>query len=229
MTLLAHLGFADTGTGANLTSSALDTSGGNFLIVCVSGAGAGAASVSDNKTNSWTQVSAIPTGAVPSTIFYAYNATCGTGHTFTIVQSGIYPSVQIQAHNNISTTAPADPNNSNQSAAAATIQPGSVTPTADGELIVVVAGGNWSGTVTIDSSFTITDQHVGTGGSCYAGAAAYLYQTPAAGINPTWSDASTNLYSAVVATFKAPGGAPPPPIDTVPLIRSQALKRSSFF
>jgi len=82
-------------------------------------------------------------------------------------------------------------------------QPGSITPTANNELIVTLFGdSNCSSIPTIDSGFTITDAIAYNGSSNYGGAVAYLFQNTATAINPAWSITSSGNTVSSIASFK---------------------------
>ncbi len=79
-------------------------------------------------------------------------------------------------------------------------QPGAVTPTQSGELILTAIGGLWN-SVTIDSGFTILDQIAV--GSNFALGVGYLIQGAAATVNPTWTmTGSAQQGGANIITFK---------------------------
>jgi hypothetical protein len=88
-------------------------------------------------------------------------------------------------------------------ASGATVQPGSVTPTVDGEVLVAGYSGYFADVSSIDSSFTITDQFSSSGGHHLTTAAAYKIQTAASAENPTWTLGGSNINAAGIATFKA--------------------------
>ena len=82
---------------------------------------------------------------------------------------------------------------------------GSVTPSEDNELVVSgvsIADGS-SGTYAVDSGLTITDQILASAGNFEGGGLAYIIQTSAGAVNPTWSWTGSVNSAAVIATFKA--------------------------
>lgn len=200
--LVAHVGAVST-TSNNVTSAAIDTTGANLLVLVLSDSD-GSTVISDSKSNTWTSAVG-PTGPSPKVrIFYAKNPTVGTGHTFTGTSSAKFPSIYASAFSGADTTAPLDQINSATSPGAASLQPGSVTPSANGELLVTGFTTNSSDTMSIGSSFTLLDQHGTVGGQAFGGGSAYLVQATAAAINPTWSDGSgSGLDGVAIATFKA--------------------------
>src|SRR4051812_9792279 len=89
------------GSGANGgTSGAIDTSGANFLVAVVASYSVGDTTVTDSKSNTWTQLTArdeINTTLVRNRIWYAKNATVGSGHTFSDAVSSSFPSICVAA------------------------------------------------------------------------------------------------------------------------------------
>jgi hypothetical protein len=82
---------------------------------------------------------------------------------------------------------------------------GSVTPSAANELVVTAEGQGAAGgsPFTINLGFTITDQKAQVGGQADGGGLAYLIQTTATAVNPTWTGVSNGNMVVTIATFKA--------------------------
>jgi hypothetical protein len=200
-TPIAHLGEALGGGG---TTTAIDTTGANFLVVTPGGNYSGGA-VTDSYGNSWAGLNiATNMFSGQAQIFYARNATVGTGHTFSI--SGGDLSVAVTAWSG-SAASPFDV----QNAANNSVQPGSITPTNNNELLITatVDAGTYIET-GIDSGFAISDAVAGAPGSSYAIAQAYLVQTSAAAVNPTWTGGGGGGYQGTVIAAFAPASSPPP-------------------
>jgi hypothetical protein len=85
------------------------------------------------------------------------------------------------------------------------LQTGSVTPSENNEVLIAGTGIEGTGrTATINSSFTITDGIAGDGATRMGGYAAYLIQTTATAVNPTWTySGAVTRVAANIATFKA--------------------------
>lgn len=178
------------------TSAAVDTTGATLLIA-VASTFVNPTTVSDSKGNSWTALTLRGTGSAVQ-LFYAVNPTVGTGHTFT--DGGFnFGTVCYAAFSGVDAVSPYDTDTGGH--AAGNVQPGSITPAANNELLV--AGLCWypSNTVSIDSGFSITDQRDYTGNM--GSALAYLVQGAAAAVNPTWSASSSFTdAAAAMAAFK---------------------------
>jgi len=82
-----------------------------------------------------------------------------------------------------------------------TVQPGSVTPTASGELIITGIGYGAGTSASVDSGFN-TPLNSAPGSHSTGGAMAYLVQAVAAAINPTWTVGAADKCTAVIATFE---------------------------
>jgi hypothetical protein len=189
------------------TTGSLDTTGATLLVAVCTYAGS-PTGVTDSKGNTWTALTAYANSGVTTRIYYVNSntPTVGTGHTFTLNGTGIAAVINVVAFSGTASS-PFDLENGANSLSASTIQPGSVTPTANDSIIVTgFSGGNtFGGAATINSGFTITDQSPLTGGVNYGSAAAYLIQGTLAAVNPTWTLGSTvsNIASSVAVFKKA--------------------------
>ncbi len=163
--------------------------------------------MADSKGNTWTQLTGYNTGADAYVkVWYVANPIVGTGHTFTVGTGGsVDASAYIAGFSGVVTSAPFDQQNGATVASSATIQPGSITPTqADCLIICGLSSYDASAlTATINSGFTITDQAGFSSGNYFGGGLAYLVQSTASAVNPTWAAGSsfTNA-AAAIASFK---------------------------
>lgn len=209
ITLGAHTCAGSTG-GADITSSAINTSGASLLVMFVASYSAVALpTITDSKGNTWTPRTRYGPGTAlsSSAFFYAENPMVGSGHTFTATGPGVndFPQICIIAFSGTATSSVYDTENGNNgSTGASSIQPGSVTPSQNNE--VVVTGFTSINTMTagINGGFTISDQASNVPSQHFGGGIAYLIQTSAAAANPTWTLGETVDVSASIATFKAP-------------------------
>lgn len=188
-------------TDSNIaTTSAVDTTGANFIALVVTNDN-GAEAVSDSKGNTWTPVAAA-IGANPLLrMFYCFNPNVGSGHTFTNDPANpSFPSIAMQAFSGV-VTSPLD-----QHSEASAVQPGSITPSEDGEVVITAAVNNGTGHELVNSPFDVNQTADLNGdANSYTISMAYEIQTTATARNPTW----TNLggIQTVIASFKAdPGG-----------------------
>lgn len=192
-------------SSGGFATSAVDTTGANFIVVSVSSAVIGGSTVptlSDNKSNTWTSLTGYTVGASRHTIFYVLSPTVGTGHTFTTSGTNIYPAIIVRAFSGVSSY------DSQQSGATGTSSPlatGSVTPSANGALILTGICGDPGATHSYPSGFTggINIPQDSLSGFNIQGSSAYLIQTTAAAINPSWSWTGSHTSAATsVAVFK---------------------------
>ena len=189
------------------TSSAINTTGASLLVIvefCYNGPDPASYSPNDSKSNSWHYIQTYTGNHTSIGIWYAWAPTVGTSHTFSAPSGCSYGHIDITAYSGVQTLSnPLDKQNGYGVSKAATIQPGSITPTVNGELIVsACASVLSSGAVTVDSGFAV--QNSWTNNSVYF-SDAYLVQSTAAAINPTWTvPGYSGSYGevAVVASFK---------------------------
>jgi hypothetical protein len=132
-------------------------------------------------------------------IWCAANPAVGSGHTATINGSTVGSS--FSAWSGTATTC-ADVTNHASCANCTSLQPGSVTPAQNNELVITAvatlpAGGTW----TIASGFTVLDQVAASSGVNDGVMVDYQIQTTATAANPIWTGGSEDT-GAVIATFK---------------------------
>ncbi len=198
---------------AAAVSGTMNATGATFLVAWVSQANlfpVGIATVTDSTSaNSWTALapqSGGATGDVAGCLFYTLNPTV-TSSMRVIATPGAANSgvgISVSAYSGAKVSGVFDQQNGTTSASTTvgTIQPGSVTPSEDSELVVTGFTGV-SEAATINSGFTITDAAAVAPGAAYANAMAYKIQTSAAAVNPTWSVVTPQVAATAIATFKA--------------------------
>lgn len=171
-----HAGIAQGGG----TTGAIDTTGANLLVLFAGSFQVNGPSftVSDSKNNVWTLLSGNNNGGV----WYSINATSGPGHTFTVGSSG-YPPIIAQAFSGVQGL------DTGVFSTAGSAQPGPVTPSAPGSLLVTFNENDDPNapTPSIDTGFTVTDSVPYNAGVNYGGAGGYLIQSVPAAVNPTWT------------------------------------------
>jgi hypothetical protein len=202
---------ATGGTANTVTSGSINTTGANLLIVSVSWYPAGGADVttvelSDSKGNTWTQLNLAGTIGVTFTanrLFYCYSGTVGTGHTFTVTETGSYPAIAVMAFSNAASS-PLDQQSQAETPLVTTVQPGSITATqADAILVTSCAWDVDTTTASVNLSFTGTVSVAATSGNHVGGGLAYRIDTSATATNPTWTKTGgISSMSASVASFK---------------------------
>ena len=192
------------------TTSGVDTTGANFLIIAHGDYDA-RATESDSKGNAYTDLTAQNnTGNRGSQLHYCENPTVGSGHTATATSSTGYPSIQFGAFSGVATSSAFDQQNGATSAGTpASFQPGSVTPSEDNELVVSCVCTSVASAWTA-SGYTAIATYAPAGANSVGLAAGYQIQTTATATNPMWSGSSSSNISANIATFKAAAAAGQP-------------------
>lgn len=206
--LIAHTGSA-SGDTSSVTTSAINTTGANFLVVAVSNfASASAATVTDSKGNTWTPLT---TQVTPSSqrmlLYYSVPTSAGAGHTFTATGTVDFPAICVQAFSVVNTS-PFESESGDKTDSSTThtsLQPGSLTPSMNGSLIITGLASFPASfpppPQSIDSGFTITDDIPSANAVNFGCALAYLIQGTAGAVNPTWTTAPSSL-AAAMAVFK---------------------------
>jgi hypothetical protein len=150
-------------------------------------------------------------------LFYVYNPIVSSTHTFTFSEPpGItlavkYPTIAVAAWSGVAASPFDVQNGANAVSAAGTYHTGSVTPSANEELLISAIGDFSNSADTIDNSFTVIEhQDYLSGGTGYGISLAYLVQGAAASVNPAWTigpQQNAGLVTLTVASFKTvPGG-----------------------
>ena len=203
------------------TSASQDTTGATLLVVCTCSAFGVTATVSDSKTNTWTPLTHFDGHTPHGRMFYVNNPTVGTGHTFTLGPAGVTGVGIFSWWSGAATTSVLDQQNG-LSGSPVPAQPGSITPSEDGELVVAgFASVTFTNPLAASGMTIIADQIV-IGGQSYALAAAYVVQTTATAINPTWSGMDSSQGANYLASFKAAAGAGPTVGDRI--VRPRPLR-----
>lgn len=195
-----------------VTTAAINTTGANLLvIVAVGETNFAAMDVSDSKSNTWTPLTAQVNATTSKGVRIWYSGgspTVGSGHTFTagtaVGDPFFFPSIVALAFSGAAASSFFDQESAGdeQNAGTATIQPGSLTPAADNELLITGMNQQGGGTSsTINSSFSIAEQ-IGEGDGDGL-AVAYQIQTTATARNPTWTADGGSAIATVMAAWKA--------------------------
>jgi hypothetical protein len=205
VTVVAH----NTRGGANgATTTSTNTTGASFIAIQISEYdGVTFGTLTDNKSNTWTQLRVDKVSAtVANYTYYCSPCTVGTGHTFTYTKTGSFSVINVIAVGNTVTSSPIDQQSGTFNAAATSIQPGSITPTQNGEIIIAtIATSNTGGAVAINSGFVITDGIAFNAGVNQGATMAYLIQGAGTAVNPTFSWNSSAPVAVTQFSVKASG------------------------
>ncbi len=198
--VISNTGYGGEPNGG--TSSAINTTGANLLIVGLSGENV-ATTISDSKGNSWSALTASTVDTEKAILYYSIPSSVGSGHTFTVTCTGCSASIFVLAVSGAATSNVFDQQNGAGAGGGSTIQTGSVTPSVNNELLVTVLFPAAGIPVTINSGFTISDSVAVSGGHHWGGSMAYKIQTTAGAENPTWSHTGATSMATRIATFKS--------------------------
>lgn len=203
---IAPINTEQAAPGANGgTTSGQSNSGGNLVVGAVPGYQEDTTLCSDNQSNSFANAvrELLGGGGADCKIDYAEGATVGGSHTLTYSESGSYPAIHHLCFSGVLASGSLDTTSAMALSSATSVQPGSVTPSEDGCLLVctLCVNGSISG-LSIDSGFTIAESTAFSTGNNMGGYTAYLVQATAAAINPQWSWTTSRDGSVAMAVFK---------------------------
>jgi hypothetical protein len=193
------------------TTTGIDTTGADLLVLVVKYNDGALTTLSDSKSNTWTLVATYNSnGQKFISIYYAKNATVGTGHTFTATRTGAKINLGVIGFTGAHLTAPEDNHNGFGNIFVTSIQAaGAVTPSQDNCVIVSGAFAQSNPqNLSQDAAMTETDDISGVATSSEDTALAYKIQTTATAINPTWSWTTESTYGATeLVAFRAAAAA----------------------
>jgi|SRR5579859_4533185 len=190
--LVTHVGAALGPSGG--TTSAINTTGANFLVAALASDNRSQAVFTDSKNNTWELLTQFFTTNGVVRLFIAINPPApgvGTNHTFTVAPAqgagNIYAALNVAAFSGVAAFESQSGTGLNSVTSS---QPPSVFPQFNNELLISMIGTEFNptaGLFAIDSGFTITDQEDYLNGTNYGCALAYLIQNSRALVQPTWS------------------------------------------
>lgn len=192
-------------TGSSVTTGAIDTTGATLLVVLVSAYQHAPGTVSDSKSNIWQTLTRRNGTNADIQLYYAYNPTVGSGHTFSVSGSS-YPSLFAAAFDGTVTTSAVFDQESGAGKTDNTHStPGSITPAGSGELFITGAGAANSNSLSFAASggFTPNIDEQDLGSTYTGGALAYLVNTGSGAENPTWTVTNGDGPSSAMACFKS--------------------------
>lgn len=200
--LVAHTAFTGTGSGGG-TTSGIDTTGANFIVIALATFYLANTPPTDSNGNTYLALSAQPPGGsgAISQLWYCASPTVGAGHTFTTPGAG-YPGLAVAAFSGVNAS-PFDNETGASGASISSLATGSLTPSQNNSLVIsaMAALGGSSGPY-LNNAMTITDYQAETGASVGIGLA-YVIQTAAVAVNPTWSwTGAVSEVSATIASIK---------------------------
>ncbi len=202
--------FSPGQNGGN-SAATFNTTGYDLIVIFTStfSTEASPPAVTDNHGNTYTQGDSVssPGGSI-ATMYYKYNPNVGTGTQFTVIRNDSFPSViVIGCTGALILSTPYDQHNSNSTSSESSVQPGSVTPSFNNEIIFcgLSSGASANSDMTISGdSFTKLSGVDWIAGTNIASAVGYVIQTTASAANPTWSSANSTIgLASVIASFQS--------------------------
>lgn len=173
----------------------INTTGGSLAVVMASYYTA-PPTITDSQGNTWIGLTEYALSACKVRLYYSVLLFTSSSHTFSASGGGTTIGVNVFSGTNV---IPFDAENGNTSSSSNTIQPGSITPSVDGCVVVSGLDNSNATAASIDSGFTGISLGIG---AQFAGGIAWKIQTTAAPENPTWSYTSADLEAATIASFK---------------------------
>lgn len=196
----------------NATSAAIDTTGETLLVIVGLQVSIVTATTiptpTDSKGNTWASLTLYTSGAVVARvqIWYVCNPTVGTGHTVTITGNPAANTYVFAGfHGGVGGGAGCLVSGSGNGVAGGTQKPGSVTPSAAGDLLITALAGDNHVNVAVTGGLSIFE----TSTAASAGRAAWLSAANTSAVDPTWTPwLTTNIVSAI-GVFTAGSSTPP--------------------
>ena len=184
--------------GNSVTTDAIDTTGATLIVIVE--ASNNSHPTPTESTGANTVNLAVTGGSTPQCSIYYINPGTHTSatHKFTASAVNAFPVLAVFAYSGgigtLDKTANSGPDGSGS-----TIQPGSITPSQNGCLIVSGMRFSTGTSATVNSGFStpLSATAFSVGGS-----GAYLIQGTAAAINPTWTQTSSGNCMSAIADFK---------------------------
>ncbi len=220
---------AAASTDASITTASMDTTGANLIVVGANWYGFGSASSvrpTDSNGNQYLPLTSHGHAVtdVAHRLWYCQSPTVGAGHTFTLSYTsggGSHLSLTVAAFAGAHVSPYDLQENGTETGSAATIQPGSITPTEANCLVITSLGNFNDATFSIDGGFTIVETVAQVAAAHMGGSLAYLIQTSAAAANPTWDPTPNTGMAVVIASFKSASG------TIAPVIQAEGTGTSS--
>ena len=192
-------------------SAAIDTTGANFLVYFHCGTQATSAPT-DSKSNTWTDLDHVyeNVDALGVRLWVCASPSVGSGHTFTA--PAFYESAMVFALSGVNATYDDTRTSASNSGSVTSIQPGSLTPSQDGDILLGALANNVNGTSSSHTLSGLTSIGAIEAGSAINADGGYVIQTTATALNPTfgWTTGSTAccMLFAIKAAAGGGGGSP---------------------
>jgi hypothetical protein len=183
------------------STSSINTTGADLIVVEVSHYNAATPSFSDSKSNSWQQIGAFTQGAVTTSLYFSLGPTVGGAHTFSATAGGCYPAINVLAFSGSPGSGSYDQVSHATAASATSLAAGSITPSVSNSLIIATLGTDGGSSQTI-SVGTVQENAPWVNNVNEGSSTAYDEQSTAAAINPDWSWTGAANAAAIVVSFE---------------------------
>jgi len=197
--LVAELGAGAASGGDGFTTSSINTTGANLIVVVKTWTGGSEPALSDSNTNSYTAAGAAQVDSGNQRYvrqYYVQGGTVGSGHTFTLGGTAHYGSVAVLAFSGMSAS-PLDQNAGDSETAWTTHPSGSITPTQANTVSVTgLMYDSGSGAITEPTGYTAGPEVAVSSGAHVGVSAAWKILTATTTINPDWTSSTSYLYGA---------------------------------
>lgn len=194
------------------TTTAIDTSGADLLVLVVGSNTANPGTISDTYGNTWTSLTASnAASAARSRIWYCRNPLVGPSHTFTLTgATNMYGGIAVLAFAGSGTSGSIydGAENGATGSATTTLSTGSVIPSVDNGLLVFGSAYDTTNNVSSVNVGTLVDALAGVAATSFGNASAYEAQTTATSRNPQFTYAGSVGPAARIAAF-IPAGITP--------------------
>lgn len=196
-------------TGSADGTLLINSTGANFLIAAIRyyGGSSGFQNVGNGMSNSWTQIgTTVDVGGQKLDVYYC-DAPAYVGVSTGVGGSNGYFTVSIAAFSRPTGSLTVGTPATATATAATSLASGSLTPAANDALIATWLSFNGDvGAPTAPSGFTAAGLLSSINASRYGGGQAYLNQTTAAAVNPSWSVPSSSDLAVTAVAFTAATG-----------------------
>jgi hypothetical protein len=204
---IAFIDYCDGGgNGSTATTSAMDSTGADLLIVSVEtySTTVPKSGLSDNKSNTFIELAHISNGVSDQRVFICRNPSVGTGHTFTYSLGSSYPAISAAAFSGVGILVGSE----YTTATASTITSGSLSTTSNGSLFFFSVGSQTGVTQSsVSSGFTELSDVAGVPAVNTGIHTSYKIQSTAGSESPTSTmSGSSDLNSAFLVFEPAPSG-----------------------
>jgi hypothetical protein len=202
-TLVAHTSAG--GTSGSVTSTAINTTGANMIVLGVVFDGGGNPTITDSMGNSWTGLANHDSGSSfnfpqNNTLWYCLNPSTSATHTFSVNGANRAPALFVQAFSNIIGYTGSFAGDG--TGTGTVVHTGVVAlQSVNNSLAVTVLGVDRVVGFSIDLGFTVVDTLDFLSGNHYGGAMANLITANTGTINPTWTTSISASKGTTIVVF----------------------------